>query len=225
MGTPTLSFLPSAGISAAGFESSPDPGKGTGNRLHTGSLGPPPSRAPERRPHPCRKPRLLCKRPHLRGRTPPPASGAAPGEVRAPSPLQWGWHVEAPARTGSAGCPPSQEEFPAVLRARLRRDHISASTKTGNGGAGPEMPLKGRGGPGFLFPGGEQGPWGRRPGLLREQALWSLWRQLPLSIYSSHRNRWPDPRPPFLGASERGRWVCSSLDQSPNRRTATLACH
>ena len=88
------------------------------------------------------------------------ASGAAPGGCPcAPAPpveLARG----GAAGTGRAGCLPSQEELPALLTARLRRDRISAATKAGNGGAGPEMPLKGRGQPGSAFPGGAQGATG-----------------------------------------------------------------
>lgn len=160
---------------------------------------PPTQPGSERRPHPGRKHSLLCRRLPRRGRPPWPEEQLRQ-EVRTPPPLQWRWHMGAPARTGRAGRPPSQEELPALLRAGLRRDHISAPTKPRNGGAGSEMPLKGRGWPGFLFPGGEQGPWGRRPGLPREQPRWSLWRQLPRSIYNPHWSRGPCPRPPFLGA-------------------------
>lgn len=73
----------------------------------------------------------------------------------------------APAQTGSAGYLPSQEELPAVLRAGLRRDHISASTKTANGGAGPEMPLKGRGRPGSCSQGESRGHGGADRGCPR----------------------------------------------------------
>lgn len=85
--------------------------------------------------------------PPCRGRPPRPAEQLR-GMFARPLPIQRRWHVGAPAGTGSAGRRPSQEELPALWRAGLRRDHISAGPKMANAGVGPEMPLEGRGRPG-----------------------------------------------------------------------------
>lgn len=126
--------------------------------LRRGSRGPgPPPTRTRRRPDPHRKPRLLC-RPSLRpGQAHTPAERLR-GDVRAPPPRRWSWHVGPRDRQGWLSAQPGRASCPTD--ARLRRDRISAATKAGNGGAGPEMPLKGRGRPGSAFPGGAQGATG-----------------------------------------------------------------